>query len=57
MGAHDYWTRHKGKRVGQDMLHRVAVDGGDADRSIPLMMCLVDVPVDPPVVKQPVVNG
>lgn len=36
------------EEVGEDVLHRVAVDGGDGDGGGPLVVALVDVLVEAP---------
>ena len=41
-------------QIAEHVLDRMAVDGGDRDRGRPLVVLLVDVPVDAPAVQQPV---
>ena len=54
MRAEKEGTDGRREQVGEDVLHRVAVEGGETDRGSPLMVLLVDVLVHPLVVEQPV---
>ena len=48
--SHDDRAQDEGKDVGHDLLHWVAVGGGDTDGCGPLVVDLVDVLVNPSVV-------
>ena len=53
VGAQQQRPNGWGNQVGQDVLHRVSVDGHDANGGSPLMVALVDVLVETRVVEQP----
>ena len=57
MGAHDEWTEPDRPDVGEDVLYGVGVDGDDSSGGSPLVVDLVNVLVEPGMVKQPVWAG
>ena len=52
VGPQQQGTQGRWQQVGHHMLHRVGIDGHDANRSSPLVVALVDVLVDAGMVKQ-----
>ena len=53
VAASDQRSKSDRKKVGEDMLHRMGVQGSQADGGGPFMMLLVDVLVNLFVVEQP----
>jgi hypothetical protein len=51
MGAQENRTKYRWQEVAQNVLYRMSVDGGDTNRSSPLMMHLVKTLVQPWLVK------
>lgn len=54
MGAHNECPKPDGPQVGENMLNRMGIDRDDASWSCPFVVDLVDVLVEPWVVKKPV---
>ena len=54
VGPHEQWPQEDRHHIGQGMLQRVGIDGCDGDRTLPLMMHLVEVFVQHSVVEQSV---
>lgn len=54
VGPHDDWPQGYWEIVGENLFHRVAVDGGYSSRCRPLMVCLVNVFVETRVMEEPV---
>ncbi len=54
VAAHHQRPQQHRHQIGQQVLRRVAVDGGDGDRSLPVVVHLVHVPVEAAPVQQPV---
>ena len=57
VGPHDDWPQGYWEVVGENLFHRVAVDGGYSSRCCPLMVRLVNVLVETRVVEKPEGEG
>ena len=53
MGAHQQGPKQRGNQVGHDVFNWMSVEADDTNRSGPLVMLLVDVPVQSGMVEQP----
>ena len=54
VGPHDDWAQGYWEIVGENLFHRVAIDGGYSGWCCPLMVCLVNVFVETRVMEEPV---